>query len=102
MTTLNGHALPLPHTVGQTQTEAVLASADAPQSIKAAVSQHVVEAPESPKLQPPADILLSDDEMTGKKIVPLERPDDNARHLASLLTLEEQVLAIFLNCSPFC
>ena len=31
------------------------------------------------------------DTMTGKKIVCQERPDDEARHLASLLTLEDQV-----------
>ena len=34
--------------------------------------------------------------MTGKKVAVLERPDDDARHLASLLTLEEQVSQLCL------
>ena len=35
--------------------------------------------------------LLLEPNMTGKKITSKERPDDNARQLASTLTLEEQV-----------
>lgn len=35
--------------------------------------------------------LLKQRNMTGKKITSKERPDDNARQLASTLTLEEQV-----------
>jgi hypothetical protein len=45
---------------------------------------------EQPYKQPSEDQATREN-MTGKKIVPLERPDDNARHLASILTLEEQV-----------
>lgn len=37
-------------------------------------------------------ISLQEKKMTGKKISSKERPDDNARQLASTLTLEEQVL----------
>lgn len=37
------------------------------------------------------DIARLKETMTGKKIASLERPDDNARRIASTLTLEEQV-----------
>ena len=42
-------------------------------------------------LDPALDISRLKETMAGKKILSLERPDDNARHLASTLTLEEQV-----------
>ncbi|KAK2758767.1 hypothetical protein FQN54_003459 [Arachnomyces sp. PD_36] len=42
-------------------------------------------------LDPVRDISRLKEAMTGKKIASLERPDDNARHLASTLTLEEQI-----------
>jgi hypothetical protein len=42
-------------------------------------------------LDPTFDISRLKETMTGKKIASLERPDDNARNLASTLTLEEQV-----------
>lgn len=91
MTTLSAHGKGVEDSIGQLQTKPVDLSSDFPASIKATVTQHVVEAPETPELHSPAEILPPVDEMTGKKIVPLERPDDNARHLASLLTLEEKV-----------
>ena len=44
--------------------------------------------------------LLLERKMTGKKITSKERPDDNARQLASTLTLEEQVWIPLTNVYP--
>lgn len=82
---------PMSSSIGQPQTGGVLTNGDLPHTIKAATPHHVVYAPGPPQLEPSSDVLLRDNNMTGKKIVSLERPDDNARHLASLLTLEEKV-----------
>ena len=41
-------------------------------------------------------VSLQEKKMTGKKINSKERPDDNARQLASTLTLEEQVILAHL------
>ena len=51
------------------------------------VSTPILTPATTPDEKSPADV----ENMTGKKIFALERPDDKARELAARLTLEEQV-----------
>jgi hypothetical protein len=46
--------------------------------------------------------LLKEKNMTGKKITSKERPDENARQLASTLTLEEQVRTPLYRIASLC
>ncbi|KAK2789927.1 hypothetical protein FQN53_000980 [Emmonsiellopsis sp. PD_33] len=61
-------------------------------AIKEGVSSSATsDPPAAKKKKKNTDVTLLKQTMTGKKIFSKERPDDNARHLASTLTLEEQV-----------
>lgn len=89
MATLNGHT-PTAGTIGYSEFNGLALNGG--KHIKDLFPQ-TVELPSdplTPTLDSPEELPTSDS-MTGKKIASLERPDDNARHLASILTLEEQV-----------
>ena len=64
----------------------------APLDIKQPSHQPVVTPPTlTPALTPEEQLPEDIDDMAGKKVFTLERPDDRARELAAKLTLEEQV-----------
>ncbi|PGH18176.1 hypothetical protein AJ80_04563 [Polytolypa hystricis UAMH7299] len=55
------------------------------------IKEEPMDISDPPVINQKVDVALLKGTMTGKKILSKERPDDNARHLASTLTLEEQI-----------
>ena len=91
MTTYSANEQPAPGLIGQSDNGGAGTTGDVTHGIKDANPHHDVVTPEPSELQSSSPVLPRDNKMTGKKIASLQRPDDDAKHLASLLTLEEKV-----------